>query len=1312
MTRSRNNNDDAGFGRVKEEVDVDSLLSNVELASNLQTKNSAKTNTAAHSGAPSLLDSLSPADIQTLALLLKPALIDHDNPNENRVTTDSPPEKSETSTRDDSSEAAITKEKDDTEWYAPFGESTYSLFCVCSINSLAFWYAAFVYVLQITTIVLTMIDVIDWNGDVNELWMSMPPMVDSTVTIAQGVTLFQAIAFQSDLIEAILKLHGGFHAEVLEKHPGATYPTWLVCCFAQLFAGLLLLVTIFVLIMQVDTVLDIMLNFAALEFMANIDDVAFSLAKAGFIGWATIVAFRTTGKFMCKTTIVNMGDDFVAALGAFNGMYDLDLSGNVQISGRGQYVERRSVEIDTPGRGIFGYCSEISAWTFRVESYSSNENEGPCDWVARSSQTDTYDITEAVGSPWFVRDDSLHEVVLEPFSLFCFDCTRKGMDGSDECGGKGTCSNAVCDCEDGWYGLRCEFVSPCPWITIDARTEKFASTRDWASDYQSIELTGGAYVEAYHRPIYIHEYESGDYDVVMFTGGRWVLSSSKFLPNGGRIQASDLLEGQIDVGSDIGNFFQHSYHAYKGFSGNLSVAFLSGFMKLGTEGDLSSPVGFHWYHAEEATADYKNQGTGKLVDTEFLCHTCDDDSNPCLYNGICIEGRCQCSYDSFGSLCEIPPVGNGHCDPFFNVPEFQMDGGDCCDFTCKSTSEYVCGTDDHGYVSMGYFYCDLPDDEWQSYYVNGDPGSFSGYDIDLVGTSVAIAEPAQGRVRVYDKFGSSSILRDTIFGLGVRVKISSGPFNVVSNPSFKAPIEIAIQLFEPYHTLQIFKCLSNGCTQTQELPNVFDFDLSKDGTVLAVSVSKTDDLPTHLQVYESIEGIFQFRANITIARDNINASLLSISLDHDGSRLAVQSQLSQPGTQNALTATKGYVDVMVWNGVSRVYEIEAEFPFASRLSAMEYQLSLRLSEDGSVLAFGIPECLEPQLQVRVRKEEENWVARSSPAIDSTGCVDSANFNSNNALALSSNGSRVAFRVGTNVSVFDWDSETEVWADDVETISHLTAYSVSMSADGTGFAVGAPQDGSGGVTEIFYLPERKECPGGTSLLRISLTVDSVMLLYISWKLLNKSTGEVMFEQGPYGVEYQWATFVEEACVPTDSCYTFSIYNKIGQGLVSPAQYALFLDGEKALHGTFDGLFERKELGRCDSCPPGTERFRVMMLSCAPVSWKLRGTTNQVATNGTYFDTLAQSGDGFVVDVSCSAEWFNDTCTDWSYYETCLDPQQCYAFKTDSNPEAFLEVDAFGDKRVKGDLICFGDALIFGNLHACDERIWKVLHSEKA
>ncbi|CAB9516183.1 expressed unknown protein [Seminavis robusta] len=1300
----------------------------------------------------SLLDTLTPKDIEKLAQLLKPAIIRPDEDGEMFVEAGDLVKESALP-RQDWETCGNEDERSRTEWHAPFGQSTYSLIYLCSIDSPAFWYAAFVYFLQITTILLTMIDVIDWDG------LNLPPMVDLSVTIAQGVTLFQAIAFQSDLIEVVMKFKDGFHPEALEKHPGASYATWLVSCIAQLIAGLLLLVTIFILILQVDSVLDIMLNFAALEFMADIDDVAFSLAKSGFLGgsiqraatgvtnfkvrkrpssdqgfrqrswksgvflliivvlvsaWATIVAFRSSGQYLCSTIMVNMGDDFVPSLGTFNGLYDLDPSALSGLEWRAEYVERRSIEIDTPGRGIFGYCSDIKAWTFRVESSGSNEKGDPCNWISRSAETDTFDISETATIQWFVRDDTLREVVLEPFILFCFDCSN-AEEGSGDCGGKGICTNAVCDCEDGWYGLRCEFVSPCTGITVDARTEKFASTRDWVSEYQSIELTSGALVEAYHRPVYIHEYSTGDYDVVLFTGGRWALTSSKLLPHGGRIPTSDLSDGQDDAGNDIGNFFKHSFHGYNGYQANYSVAFLSDYMQIGTQMDSSSPVGFSWHHAtaKERTADSENQGMGKLVDTEFLCRTCDDDLNPCLYDGRCNDGHCECYLDSFGSLCEVPPVGNGHCDPFFNAPEFKMDGGDCCESTCESTPRYACGAEEHGYVSTGYYYCKEPKDEWDNYVLNSDVGTWSGYALDLSMKSLAVSELLEDRVLIYDKFESSWILRETITGttksnFGLHVALSAGPFNAVTNPSFKAPLIVVIA---DSNSLQIYRCNSDGCTPTQKFPKVQSFALSDDGTVLAMAFLQRHQPPNFIQVYESDQGLFQFRSNVTVTRNNTKTFLYSMSLSGDGSQLAVQAKLqgADPKTK-ARVVTDEHIAVMRWSENSQVYELETDFPLNYVVSSLSYQLSLAWNQDGTVLAYLFPKCQGSQLHIYVR-DQDTWVQRRAPETNTTDCIDSSRPGRNNALALSGDGSMIAFRVGNKVRVYRWEAEFKFWNSLGDEFPFIH-YPIAMSVDGSELAIGSPEEDIGGVTAIYSLPGRKECPSGMTLLRLSLTLEPFNADKVSWSIMNNSTGEVLFEQGPYPPDYGKATIVEETCVPADSCYIFSIYNREGKGIRVPGQYVLFLDGEKVGQGTFEGLFGTINFGNCATCPVGTKLFRMAMLSCVPVHWKLWGAFDEVATSKEkilYHPPF--NDDIFEIDPSCNDGGWSEDCTDWAYYESCLDPTECFAVQSDSNVQAYLEVDDFGAVRKlpSPSSVCTRVGTVFGNQDVCHNRVWRELHS---
>lgn len=79
-------------------------------------------------------------------------------------------------------------------------------------------------------------------------------------------------------------------------------------------------------------------------------------------------------------------------------------------------------------------------------------------------------------------------------------------------------------------------------------------------------------------------------------------------------------------------------------------------MDVGTLGDRISPVGLTWYYTRT-----RRKGSGRgiqavnsalSVSTVLLCSVCDDGSNPCRYDGDCVDGQCQCSLGSEGAVCE------------------------------------------------------------------------------------------------------------------------------------------------------------------------------------------------------------------------------------------------------------------------------------------------------------------------------------------------------------------------------------------------------------------------------------------------------------------------------------------------------------------------------------------------------------------------------------------------------------------------------------------------------------------------------------
>lgn len=420
-------------------------------------------------------------------------------------------------------------------------------------------------------------------------------------------------------------------------------------------------------------------------------------------GWSVAVFKQNQGHYQCSTVLVQMGDDIQPALGTFSGLYDLQEPERAGVL-RSQYmvyVERRS------GKASFVYCHDLQAWTFTWHE----DGDDPCDsWVAMSSQTLSYDITDTSSLTWYARDQHSRVVVLDPFFLDCYDCDNGGKDS--ECTGRGSCSNAVCDCDDGSFGLRCEFEEPCPFLAMDARTSGFLGTRPWSGSYELLQVitttTGivpgvndsvladpnqtvtnatsanntvakGSFVsgmagvvQVYHRPVYIHEYQEGLFDLIFFTGRRWVVTYSDFL----HLENSSVTHNISNPKLQLARYFEEDFHAHWS---SFSIAFISEPVDVATPNDANSPMDLTFYQAatQNSAEQAEIQGVGGLPnDVRLLCAVCDNTTNPCAYDGKCtVTGTCFCPM-SQGALCEIPPVGNGHCDTYYNTPQYNFDDGD------------------------------------------------------------------------------------------------------------------------------------------------------------------------------------------------------------------------------------------------------------------------------------------------------------------------------------------------------------------------------------------------------------------------------------------------------------------------------------------------------------------------------------------------------------------------------------------------------------------------------------------------------------
>lgn len=462
-----------------------------------------------------------------------------------------------------------------------------------------------------------------------------------------------------------------------------------------------------------------------------------------FAGYGVIFANQAAGKYLCDQVFVQFGDELLPMLGTISG---------VLYRHKQSFGGRLSYRDDRVGGPLLAYCDADNRWTL---SLSTDNVPDPCDWLAASAETIEFDVLTTAESPWIVKSGNKRRVVpLLIHYLACYDCM---YNNDDFCGEFGTCvetnNNGKCECDDDHFGLRCEYDVPCERLEIDPAGGEFLKVVNKNFSSKFYRLKG---VTTYNHPVYTELGENGTLtrgtDIMLFTGVRWILSYKNLFP------------GLNDV-NDVEGLVRY-FSQFHGFFTEYSAAFMSEPVYIDTQADdKSSPAGLRWLPAPSTKGlqPFKSKAVNMqqdFVDSSFICAVCDNVTNPCSFGAICSNGACGvCPNESTGAMCQIPPVGNGQCNSYFNNINFGFDGGDCCESECLSTPEHICGKTDNGYIDTGYPFCVSASDDWK---LSGDhifgvsSASRSGLAIALSGNGniLAVSDPRISVVRLFDKEGS------------------------------------------------------------------------------------------------------------------------------------------------------------------------------------------------------------------------------------------------------------------------------------------------------------------------------------------------------------------------------------------------------------------------------------------------------------------------------------------------------------------------------------------------------------------------------
>ncbi|CAJ1945940.1 unnamed protein product [Cylindrotheca closterium] len=616
-------------------------------------------------------------------------------------------------------------------------KDVYSFMATYSWKSNPFWLALIVvFGLQFVLLFLLLANQTDFQSD-NPL--QLPENVEISVRVSQVLLMVIAMFQQDDLLVGIETLVEGPPLVFLgkEKFKHLSRIQWNISCLIRMATGILGLLAAFILSIQSSTVFDVVLNVLGVEFVSNLDNVAFDLACKGYFGryakiatqdvseatfhrekhqaWIkrvlhiiialsvlslilaglVFIFYRQDSNFLSIREIqVQFDDDIVPFLGLFSGCYTA-----VENSRLRYFGDRRLfyVQDGFPQGGKFGFCSSFdngeSGWTFFVGDFRN-----PCgSYLMRSEDTQTFSILEAAETlEWFTageEEEPVGHIEISEMTNRADDCGHTYFEASFEA---------------------CPVIQALGSISLHKLIGTNVSDNDSVTQIEEIRERGVLDPAVAHA-IYYGESDSapvGVYDLIFFAGRRWIWTTTDNIPGlqnaTSPSKITDYFYSPTEGSSSLGLF--RLVESLLATGGNQWVRFMS----EPVDADTESPLGLEWfyplYNDETLGANANDDSayssiipkmafpppdTSRLLDSESSpsCQFCDLLKNPCFFDGECNEqtGVCNCRHGATGALCRDRPLANGICNLFFNSAEHDYDGGDCCASTCTGA---FCGQDD------------------------------------------------------------------------------------------------------------------------------------------------------------------------------------------------------------------------------------------------------------------------------------------------------------------------------------------------------------------------------------------------------------------------------------------------------------------------------------------------------------------------------------------------------------------------------------------------------------------------------------------
>jgi hypothetical protein len=161
--------------------------------------------------------------------------------------------------------------------FVSINNDVYNLFFLSDVFGQGYWFGLYVFTLKTALYCFFAIDVASTE---RPSW----PDVDKLVLASQFLMLPIAVAMQDDLMTSFFQISNiKWDDSILVQHPGATYPKYKFSFFCRFTDGLFSLAINFLVLLSAASVPELFLNFAALQFLQSIDNIALDMAAQGFL---------------------------------------------------------------------------------------------------------------------------------------------------------------------------------------------------------------------------------------------------------------------------------------------------------------------------------------------------------------------------------------------------------------------------------------------------------------------------------------------------------------------------------------------------------------------------------------------------------------------------------------------------------------------------------------------------------------------------------------------------------------------------------------------------------------------------------------------------------------------------------------------------------------------------------------------------------------------------------------------------------------------------------------------------------------------